>query len=289
MNPRERRPFLAAVAQSEKKVIEKVVGLAVNARECKNMRTRAKHPGEFVEARKPRVFRNKIKKELLLKLLHHLDDPGNLQRLAVGQQMVEIMGGLQGVELGNVTRNKTCAKLAADFIVKLGKELDAMVVAEDGTFQPLPESAERCQCLEKGTGGRCMKVRGHDKRPENGSGEEDETDPTRHKHKFTPPGSMSLTTAMETVGTLTGEDLKALCGLDDIKVAKGMENFKREREIADLHFSGAGKDQMKQRIDDHELFCQTDFVPHLRAVSENSCNCLTCGFCNGSESCDAIL
>jgi hypothetical protein len=286
MNPRDRRPFLAAVAHHEKKVIEKVVGMAsINAQEYNNIRMHAKYPGKFVEARKPRVFRNKIKKELLLKLLHHLDDPGNLQRLAVGRQMVEIMGGQKCVELDNVTRNKTCAILAAEFIVKLGEELDAMVVAEDGTFQPLPESAERCQCLEKGTGRRCMKLCGHDKRPENGSGEEEETDPKHYKHKFTPPGSISFTTAMELVGTLTGEDIKALSGLDDIKVAKGMENFKRKREITDLYFSGAGKDQMKQRIDDHELFCQTDFVPHLQEVSENNCNCLTCGFCNESKSC----
>jgi hypothetical protein len=289
MNPRDRRPFFAAVAHHQKKVIEKVVGLAINAQEHKNTRSHAKHPGKFVEACKPRVFRNKIKKELLLKLIHHLDDPGNLQRLAVGRQMVEIMGGLQRVELDNVTRNKTCATLAAEFVVKLDEELDAMVVAKDGTFQPLPESAERCQHLENGTGGRCMKVRGHDERPENGSGKEDDTDPKCCCHKHTPPGSTSFTTAMEIVGTLTGEDLKALCGLDDIEVAKGMENFKREREVTDLHFSGAGKDQMKQRIDDHKLFCQTDFVPHLRVASENSCNCLTCGFCNGSKSCDTIL
>ena len=283
---RDRRPFLAAVAHHEKKVIEKVVGVKINAGEYKNIRIHAKYPGSFVDARKPRVFRNKIKKELLLKLLHHLDDPGNLQRLAVGRQMVEIMGGQQCVELDNVTRNKTCAILAAEFIVKLGEELDEMVVAEDGTFQPLPESAERCQCLETGTGRRCMKMCGHDKRPENGSGEEDETDPKHYRHKYTPPGSISFTTAMELVDTLTGEDLKALSGLDDIKVAKGMENFKRQREIADLYFSGAGKDQMKQRIDDHELFCQTDFVPHLQEVSENKCNCLTCGFCNEGKSCE---
>ena len=134
-----------------------------------------------------------------------------------------------------------------------------------------------------------MKVLGHDQRPESGSGEEDETDPKHHKHKFTPPGSTSFTTAMELVGTLTGEDLKALSGLDDIKVAKGAQSFKRKRDITDLCFSGASKDQMKQRIDDHELFCQTGFVPHLQEVSENSCNCLTCRFCNESKSCDAIV
>jgi hypothetical protein len=280
---KDRRPFLAAVAHYDKKVIEKVVGVKINAQEYKNIRIHAKYPGKFVEARKPRVFRNKINKDLLLKLLHHLDDPGNLQRLAVGRQLVEIMSGQKCVELDNVTRNKTCATLAAEFIVKLGEEMDTLVMAEDGT--PLPESADRCQCLEKGTGRRCMKVCGHDKRPEKGSGEEDETDPKHYRHKYTPPGSISFTTAMELIGTLTGEDLKALSGLDDIKVAKGMENFKREREISALYFSGARKDQMKQRIDNDELFYQTDFVPHLKKVSENNCNCLTCGFCNESKSC----
>jgi hypothetical protein len=280
---KDRRPFLAAVAHHDKKVIEKVVGVKINAQEYKNIRIHAKYPGKFVEARKPRVFRNKINKDLLLKLLHHLDDPGNLQRLAVGRQLVEIMSGQKCVELDNVTRNKTCATLAAEFIVKLGEEMDTLVMAEDGT--PLPESADRCQCLEKGTGRRCMKVCGHDKRPEKGSGEEDETDPKHYRHKYTPPGSISFTTAMELIGTLTGEDLKALSGLDDIKVAKGMENFKREREISALYFSGARKDQMKQRIDNDELFYQTDFVPHLKKVSENNCNCLTCGFCDESKSC----
>jgi hypothetical protein len=285
MTPRDRRPFLASVAHHEKKIVENVLGMAINGQEYKNIRVHAKYPGKFVEARKPRVFRNKIKKELLLKMIHHLDDHGNLQRLAVGRKIVQIMGGQQCVELDNVSRNKTCAVLAAEFIVKVGEQWDIMVMAEDGTFQPLPESAERCQCLEKGTGRHCMKVRGHDKRPENGSGEEDETDPKHYKHKFTPPGSISLTSAMELVGTLTGEELKAMCGLDDIKVAKGMENFKRKREIADLYFSGARKDQMILRIDDHELFCQTDFVPHLQVVSANNCNCLTCGFCNESKYC----
>jgi hypothetical protein len=279
----DRRPFLAAVAHHAKKVIEKVAGVKISAQEYKNIRIHAKYPGSYKNARKPRVFRNKIGKDLLLKLLHHLDDPGNLQRLAVGRQMVEIMKGQKCVELDNVTRNKTCATLAAEFIVKLGEQMEAVVMAEDGTTTPLPESSDRCQCLEKGTGRRCMKARGHDKRLDHGSGEEDEIDPKQYHHKYTPKGSISLTTAMELVGTLTGEDLKALCGLDDIKVAKGMENFERMREITDLYFSGAGKDQMKQRIDDHELFCQTNFVPHLQEVSQNNCNCLTCGFCNESK------
>jgi hypothetical protein len=190
------------------------------------------------------VFWNKIKKELLLKMIHHLDDHRNVQRLAVGRKLVQIMGGQQCVELDNVPRNKTCAVLAAEFIVKVGKRWDAMVMAEDGTFQPLPQSAECCQCLEKGTGRHCMKVCGHEKWPENGSGEEDETDPIHYKHKYTPPGLISLTTTMELVGTLTGKELKAMCGLDDIKVAKGMENFKGKHEIVDLYFLGAGKDQM---------------------------------------------
>jgi hypothetical protein len=132
-------------------------------------------------------------------MIHYLDDHGNLHRLAVGRRIVQIIGGQQCVELDNVSRNKTCAVLAAEFIVKVGEQWDTMVMAEDGTFQPLPESAERCQCLEKGTGMHYMKVCGHDKRPENGSGEEDETDPKHNKHKFTPPGSISLTTAMELV------------------------------------------------------------------------------------------
>jgi hypothetical protein len=56
MTPRDRRPFLASVAHHEKKIVENVLGMAINAQEYKNIRVHAKYPGKFVEARKPRVF-----------------------------------------------------------------------------------------------------------------------------------------------------------------------------------------------------------------------------------------
>jgi hypothetical protein len=58
MTPRDRRPFLASVAHHEKQIVEKVIGMAINPQEYKNINiwVHAKYPGQFVEARKPCVL-----------------------------------------------------------------------------------------------------------------------------------------------------------------------------------------------------------------------------------------
>ena len=98
--------------------------------------------------------------------------------------------------------------------------------------------------------------------------------------KFTPEGSICRTTVRNLVQTLTGSEIKALAALDDVKVLKGRENWIRARKIAIALF---GKDtdeakEMIERIDKQETYYHTDFVPHLFRVSNNKCNCFTCGF-----------
>jgi hypothetical protein len=40
---------------------------------------------------------------------------------------------------------------------------------------------------------------------------------------------------------------------------------------------------MVDRIDEHELFCQTDLMIHYRPVGDHCRNCLTCGFFSESK------
>jgi hypothetical protein len=125
----------------------------------------------------------------------------------------------------------------------------------------VPESDKRCQKLEESTCRRCMCPRGH-----------------TENHKFTPKGSICLTTAMELINSLTFNEIKRLTGLDDVKVSKGRENFEQMRKLAKIYCPADTYQLMVDRIDEHELFCQTDLMIHYRRVGDHCCNCLTCGF-----------
>jgi hypothetical protein len=87
-----------------------------------------------------------------------------------------------------------------------------------------------------------------------------------------------MTKASELIKILSGDDIKKLSGLDDIKVEQGRENFISLRRIIDSLFTVEEAHCMKKRVDDTENFYKTDFEKHLEATSEYSCACLTCGF-----------
>jgi hypothetical protein len=269
---RERRPFLAAAAAKKhrKKTVEEVFGINITHDEWHKINVHAIYPGPFVEATRKPFSRRKVKTDVLVKMLQYLDLPGNLQKYAVGRKIVAICNETSFAELDNVARSKKLTRLAAEFVCSLSAELDNinMSAQSDPAVNNLPESDKRCQHIEDATFRRCMCERGHD-----------------GKHTFTPPGSISLTTAMELIQSMTFSEIKRLTGLDDIKVSKGRENFERMRELAKIYCPSVDTYQsMATRIDDHELFCQTDLTLHFKSVAEHSCNCLTCGFFSDGKS-----
>jgi hypothetical protein len=99
---------------------------------------------------------------------------------------------------------KKLGRMTAEFIVYLSGEFDASVEGE------LPQDEDRCTKLERNHCRRRRLGRAH-------SG----------NHKYTEEGSISMTTAMELVNTVTVNDIKAVAGLDDLKVLKGRDNWIR--------------------------------------------------------------
>jgi hypothetical protein len=258
----ERRPLLAAVCNLHfKKTVERVLEIPITDREWKMIKVHSIHPSPHVQASKKKWSRNRVSQTVLRNLLAFLESPGNVQRYAFGQQVVELFNGASVAELDAVERCKKLENLAAEFIVSISAEMDAMVLADTQMISALPKSEERCQRLERGTLRRCMQKRGH-----------------CDKCKFTPKGSISIRTAMKLVSGLTSGEMKRLSGLDDTKVIKGRDNFIRLRKLAQNYCVPGEDKEMIERIDKTETFCQTDLIPHFERVSECSCCCLTCGF-----------
>jgi hypothetical protein len=88
---------------------------------------------------------------------------------------------------------------------------------------------------------------------------------------------------MELISSLTFTEVKRLTGLDDVKVSKGRENFEQMRQLAKIYCPAGMYLPMVKRIDDHELFCQTDLTLHFKSVGGHCCSCLTCGFLSESK------
>jgi hypothetical protein len=84
------------------------------------------------------------------------------------------------------------------------------------------------------------------------------------KCKFTLPGSISLSKAKDLIKVLTGNDIKKLSGLDDVKTEKGRENFIQLRKLIEKLVSPDREDAMKKRVDAVELFHKTGFNKHLK-------------------------
>ena len=146
--------------------------------------------------------------------------------------------------------------LAARFIRTVDEEVTAQFAGV------LPPTDQRCQRTEDKTFRRCTRTRGH-------SG----------KCQFTSNGSASTTAITEIVKFLTGSDCAKLSGLDDVKVLKGTDNWKRLHRINDQNTACIERRRIiSKRIKEQELFYQTDFVPHLKPKGDMQCNCLSCGF-----------
>ena len=74
---------------------------------------------------------------------------------------------------------------------------------------------------------------------------------------------MSHNKALEITQLLTGDEILALAGLDDVKVVKGRENWNKTTAIAKEILKGCNLDEMLKRIDNQETFYSTDYIPHL--------------------------
>jgi hypothetical protein len=184
-----------------------------------------------------------------------LESGGKLQRNAFGTKVIAILGGLENVTTENIERNQKVCQIAAQFVVELCDEASAIANGD----LVVPEF--RCKCTERDSSRRCLNDAEHG-----------------GNCKFTPPGSVSMTKASELIKVLSGDDIKKLSGLDDIKVEQGRENFISLRRIVDSLFTVEEAHAMKKRVDDVENFYKTDFEKHLESTSEYSCACLTCGF-----------
>ena len=107
------------------------------------------------------------------------------------------MDGDDYKRLDNVARVVKLSKITSDFL---------MTVDQEAVFEGLlPNSETRCQCLERGTFRRCLRLRNH------------QVDGSFPKCKFTEKGSLSSRTVEEFVKTLTSGQIKSLSGLDDVK------------------------------------------------------------------------
>ena len=227
-----------------------------------NIGIHARQPGVGESVQREERHSCKVKPEILEKLLAFLNSPGNLQQYAFGRQVREIMNSRECVELGKVSRLQNLESLTEKFVKGIMSELDAR-----GSLD-LPDDNKRCQKLDPhGSMRQCMKGRVHDGRC-----------------NFTPNTSISAITIKQLIKSLTSGDVKSLSGLDDVRVVKGRDNFASLREISKEISLNA--DLMIKRINNTELFYQTDYIHHLKRSGTHRCNCLTCGFNDKGKSCE---
>ena len=259
--PSLRRPFIAAFCKKySQSCIERVVGIKIPSDEWNNIRKHQRSPGAFkiLTRSKPIISRARIPESIIKKLLYLLEQPMNLQKHAFGSKLLAICDGMKSVELAAVARAKPMLDLVKSFIMALDSEAGCKCTVPD---------EDRCTKLEDNTMRRCMKTAGHG-----------------GKHKYTTKGSICARTVEDLVGTLTTDEIRRFTGLDDIKILKGNDNFKRMRELTEkLFFALDNETQLEKaeilmNIDEVELFHSTDFRPHLDRNGTHKCNCLTCGF-----------
>lgn len=272
--PKERRPFLALFAGTEGVSRTDAIRLTgvdnINEKEWHKARLHSRYPGPLTPAPKMPAYRQRIPTDQLEFLLNFLESPGNLQRYAFGSKLLLLCEGTSGsttVEIDNVDRLKKVEKIAVEYIM----ELDATLNGDPDDGVDL-EDDQQCQSREKASRRRCRKKKGH-----------------TGKHKFTSKNSLSITTVSKVVKLLTGNDIKRLAGLDDTKVLKGRENFKRMAELAEKLCSDVDERKaLLKSIEDAELYHLTDFQNHLMRAGNQKCCCLSCGFCEPGSGRDGV-
>ena len=216
------------------------------------------YPGPYKLIIKPKINRQKVSKQKLVRLLSFMNSPGYIQRVAFGVKVQEVLGGLDNVTLDNLARTAPLHKITKDFLLSIEEEASYN--------KDIPRSDLRCQCLERGTFRRCLLPRNHKAEG-------------ICKCKFTPKGSVCSRTIEDFVKSLTGGQIKSLSGLDDIKEIKGRRSFQELRVLAEKYCQKS--EDIKRligKIDETEIFYQTDFGTHLQEHSDYSCACLTCGY-----------
>jgi hypothetical protein len=256
-----RRPILSIIAGEgwvTKPVLERAAGIKIGDKEMRKIKLHSRYPCKMKPALEAQVFRRRIPGSTLTALMYSLESGGKLQRNAFGTKLVEILGGHANVTIKNIEPSQKVSRLAASFVLELFDEASKI---EKGN---LVVPADRCLKLERDSYRRCLHVSGH-----------------KGNCKFTPKGSLSMTKASELIMLLTGEDVKKLSGLDDVKVEQGRENFAAMREYVDKQFGVDDPEEamaLKKRVTTVEDFHRTDVDMHLSPQSEYSCSCLTCGF-----------
>eukprot|EP00980_Cylindrotheca_fusiformis_P025942 scaffold14950_cov156-Cylindrotheca_fusiformis.AAC.1 len=263
----ERRPFLASLALNRKHArvhVAAALGIPIHKNEWTKISMHAKWPGPLKPIYRKKISRMRVPKVAMSALLSFLESPGRSQKYAFGTKLLAVCGGRDTVEIDNVSLRTRLDVAVAEYLCEVFQEIEPTLDSVQGAV--LPEDGDRCLSKEKGRHPRqCRKKKDHD-----------------GKCAFTPKGSICRTTALELARLLTGPEIKKLAGLDDVKVLKGRDNFNKARKITDELFLDGEEAHttLKQRIDDQELFFHTDYIPHLERISNNKCNCLTCGFCD---------
>jgi hypothetical protein len=259
---RERRPILAMVAHNHSR---KAVNHALNTYICKNewrlCQIHAKYPGILQPVKKEPIQRLRVDPAVQKKFIDFLQAPGHLQRSAYGQQLQEVLGGLDTVVIDKVNICQNVTKLTFQYLNTIFDELEHETTPNG---EPIAPEEERCRCFhQKVALVRCMRKKGHEGRC-----------------AFTPKGAISESTIWMLAKSLTAGNLKSLSGLDDTKVLKGRDNFHCLRRIVNEFVDDTVEVQtLLKKIDDTEVFHKTDFTTHLQRHGSHSCNCLTCGFC----------
>lgn len=272
--PQERRPYVALFAQTKgmsRTMAEEAIGIKIIPNEWRKARLHALWPGTLKPAPKTKTFRQRVSTDQLQFLLNFLDSPGNLQRYAFGSKLLNVAEGTSGsktVEIDRVDRLKKVEKISVEYIMGLDAQMNGAAVDNQEDL-----GDNRCTCCEALTKRQCRLKHGH-----------------VGNHKYTASSSLSVTTVRNLVKSLTGDEIKRLSGLDDTKVLKGRDNFRRMKTLAgQLCTHIEQRDALISRVDDDELFYLTDFQNHLKRDGEQKCCCLTCGFCEEGTKRDGVF
>ena len=260
MSVHERRSVLSSFCLNHsKETIQCVLGIIISATEWGKIRIHQRYPGPHKPVIKPKIYRQRISSLHLHRLLTFLHQPGYLQRVAFGTKVEKVMDGDDYKRLDNVARLVKLSKITSDFL---------MTIDQEAVFEgSLPSSEIRCQCLEKGTFRRCLRLRNH------------QVEGSYQRCKYTEKGSLSTRTVEEFVKTLTSGQIKSLSGLDDVKELKGRKSFESLRLLANKYcMVNNASARLIHQIDQTEIYYQTDYAAHLSRDSDYECACLTCGY-----------
>ena len=195
-----------------RKSVGKALGNDVSSREWSLARQYSRWPGAgVVLPPKPAQRRQGISTAKLKKLMGFLCSPTKSQRCAYGHLQVKYSSGLP-VTLDRVSLLKNRAVLAAEIL----HEADFQSTDD----APPPPDEERCPRYDPVTHRRCMNAK-HLLASQTGGS----------KCKFTPSDACSPATIFKIAGALFGDEVKTLCGLDDIIVECRTQNFESMKDM----------------------------------------------------------